>query len=237
VADAFADDSVWHAEPMYYTAHKEDSLVNRYCALIGMNDPFSYFIGNYNRWSYLSKRFTAYPYETVREDENAVVIDVHPGKVPTFGANGFFTRRAALEGVDWEPYYFDIDVFQQMAGAGRRRIAVLKTGTRHLFCDRIGTFRRKQARRIRDFHYHNRAGSRTYYENGPVSRWRYLWFLLSCVTIIPLLFQTIRGMASKPSSAWFFHTPACLITFWEYSWGTVRSLFKAEEYSRDGWSQ
>jgi len=236
-AKVFEDPAVHSAEPIGWTFDPGDTLVNRYCALLGMNDPVSLFLGNYNRYSHLSRSFTGMPVRVVREDGEAIIVDVDERRVPTFGANGFLVRRSALEGLDWTPYYFDIDVFQQAVRAGRGRIGVLKTETRHLYCDSVAAFRRKQARRIRDYFFHA-GGKRRTYEYSSVPARRYLWFVLATVTVLPLLAQSLRGWLHKRDGAWWFHPAACWITLWEYGMGTAASLFgRAKEYDRRGWRQ
>lgn len=232
----FDDESVFCAEPLAWTFDPRDTLVNRYCALIGMNDPVSLFLGNYNRLSHLTGRFTGFPVTIVRENDNAYIVEIDPARVPTFGANGFMIRRAALDGLNWEPYYFDIDVFQQAVVRGRRRVGVIKTETRHLFCDSVRQFRRKQARRIRDYFHHAQKSERTY-DYASVPKTKYLWFVLATVTVVPLLFQSLKGYLRKPDPAWWFHPAACWITLWEYGWGTVLSMFGAKEYDRSTWRQ
>ena len=232
----FDDETVQSAEPIAWTYDPSDTLVNRYCALLGMNDPVSLFLGNFNRYSHLTRTFTGMPVKIVRVTADAVVADFGAGQAPTFGANGFIIRRSALEGIDWEPYYFDIDVFQQAARAGRGRIAIIKTETRHLFCDNVQQFSRKQARRIRDYFHHAKGQRRTYDYTG-VPRRRYAWFVLATLTVIPLLVQAAKGNRNKPDSAWWFHPAACWITLWEYGLGTVRSLFGTAEYDRSEWKQ
>lgn len=201
-----------------------------------MNDPMSYFLGNYNRFSYLSRTFTRMKVHVVSVTSEAVIVDVDQRAVPTFGANGFMIRRSALEGLQWKPYYFDIDVFQQAVAAGHNRIGIVKTETRHLFCDSISMFRRKQARRIRDYFYHRKEKRRTYkYSSVPAVK--YLMFVFATVTVLPLLWQSVRGYMYKPDRAWWFHPLACWITLWEYSKGTLMSFFRTAEYDRSEWKQ
>jgi hypothetical protein len=145
-------------------------------------------------------------------------------------------RRDVLNELDWKPYYFDIDVFQQAVMKGHRRIAVLKTGILHLYSDSISTFRRKQARRIRDYFHHSRLKNRTY-RYSAVPKSRYLLFILFTVAIFPLLLQAIKGYTRKPDPAWFFHPLACWITLVEYSIGSAISLFHTSEYNRKNWEQ
>ncbi len=232
----FEDASIHHVEPLYWTVDPADTVVNRYCALLGMNDPVSLFLGNYNRWSHLTRRFTDMPVDIVREDDQAIVADIRPDAVPTFGANGFLTRRANLEGLDWRPYYFDIDVFQQAVAAGRNRVGLMKTGIIHRYCNSAADFRRKQARRIRDYLYHARGRRRTY-SYRRISPWRYAGFAAATVTTVPLLVQAARGYAHRPDPAWWFHVPACWITLWEYSRGVAVSAFGTREYDRRAWKQ
>ncbi len=235
-ARLFEDKTINSVEPLGWTFDPEDTLVNRYCALLGMNDPVSYFLGNYNRYSHLSQKFTGMNVQMVEDTPDALIVDVETEIVPTFGANGFMIRRSALEGLDWKPYYFDIDVFQQAVRKGRSRIGIVKTETRHLFCDSIATFRRKQARRIRDYFFHAKFNRRTY-EYVSVPKRKYIMFVLSTLTVLPLFWQSVRGYLHKPDSAWWFHPLACWITLWEYSLGTVASFVKTAEYDRKSWKQ
>ncbi|MCE5249560.1 glycosyltransferase [bacterium] len=228
--------SVAAAEPIEWTFDSGDTLVNRYCALIGVNDPICYFLGNYNRYSHLSRKFTGMRLETTTDTPDAIIADISPDAVPTFGANGFIVRRTALDGLDWKPYYFDIDVFQQMVRSGHNRIGVMKTGIRHLYCDRVATFGRKQARRIGDYLHHKKRKSRTYDYRAVPAR-RYIIFVLYTITVLPLMVQSVRGYLHKPDSAWWFHPIACWITLWEYGWGTVRSFLGVGEYDRTTWKQ
>ena len=235
-ARVFEDPSVDSAEPLGWTFDPGDSLVDRYCALLGMNDPVCYFLGNYNRYSHLTRSFTGFTVDTVAETPDALVVDVNPESVPTFGANGFMVRRSALERLDWKPYYFDIDIFQQLVQSGHNRIGVMKTGVHHLYCDSVATFRRKQARRIRDYLHHARRKNRSY-EYRAVPSWRYVYFVLATVTIVLLLWQSVRGYMHKRDRSWWFHPLACWITLWEYGWGTVLSFTGSSEYDRERWKQ
>ena len=235
-AEIFKDSSIDSAEPLGWTLDPADSLVNRYCALLGMNDPMSYFLGNYNRFSYLSGKFTGINLLSLADTPLALIADVDAGAAPSFGANGFMVRRSAIEGLSWKPYYFDIDVFHEMAAAGHNRIAVMKTEIHHLYCESIATFRRKQSRRIRDFFHHSKGNRRTY-EYGKIPGWKYCWFILATLTVLPLVWQALKGYRKKPDRAWWFHPLACWITLWEYGWGTLSSFAGTAEYDRGKWKQ
>lgn len=54
------------SEPWEYTWRKKDGFIARYCALIGMNDPFVHFLGNYDRLNLLTGKWT----EVRREEKD-----------------------------------------------------------------------------------------------------------------------------------------------------------------------
>lgn len=99
------------------------------------------------------------------------------------------------------------------------KFAKVKVGIVHLFCgSNIGKFARKQKRRVRDFLYHQKVGDRSY----PWQRQNKAGlakFMLSCVTVFPLFYQSLKGYLGKPDAAWFFHPLACGITLLVYGWG------------------
>jgi glycosyltransferase involved in cell wall biosynthesis len=232
----FRDPGIDCTEPIGWTLNPHDSLVDRYCALLGMNDPLCYFLGNYNRYSYLSQTFTRMNLLSQKDTPDALIVGVSPYAIPTFGANGFMIRRAILEKLSWKPYYFDIDVFGQAVRKGHNCIALLKTETHHLYCDTIATFHRKQARRIRDFLYHTRHNNRTHSYRS-VSKINYFAFIFATITIFPLMWQSMKGYHHKKDSAWWFHPLACWITLWAYMWGICLSLIKPKEFDRSSWKQ
>lgn len=231
----FENPEIVSSEVLYWTYRRDDSLIDRYCALTGINDPICLFLGNYDRYSYLSGKWTGLPLEeeTDRGDYLEVVIDKN--NVPTMGANGYLVRREKiLDKIDYHPYYFDIDVAYQLIQLGYNRIARPKTGIIHLYCDKISTFYRKQSRRINDYLYFRKKGMRHYKYN--MTSKGYVKYLLYTVLILPLLCQSVKGYLKKHDIAWFFHPLACWITLCVYSWGVTKGWFRTEIQDRSGWS-
>ena len=211
-----------------------DSTVDRYCSLLGMNDPIHLFLGNYDRLSALTGKWTGLPLAiTDRGDYYEVALTAEA--IPTMGANGCLIRRSIVLEAAYQPYYFDIDVVYQLVCLGHNRVAVVKKGIVHLFCPDLQTFARKQRRRIDDFLHHRRMGTRTYPHEKYF--WGYVKFIVSCLLVFPLLIQTLLGYARRPDAAWFIHPVACWLTLITYSWGSVRSLFLTAEFDRSNWSQ
>lgn len=234
----FQEDYIIASEPIEYAWRKEDSVINRYCALIGMNDPLCMFTGNYDRKCLITNKWTEVEREEIDKGDY-LSIKFNPKMIPTIGANGFFMRRKELIENFEGDYLFDIDVLWELMQKNPEvRVAKVKTGIVHLFCPDVKTFVRKQNRRIKDFLYFSEAKGRKY-PWSKVSKGKIVLFALCCVTILPLLIQSLIGFCRKPDiKAWTFHFVACWITLWIYGWGTIFGLFgKKEAADRSNWKQ
>ena len=233
----FQEEDIIASEPIEYTYRLKDSVINRYCALIGMNDPLCMFTGNYDRYCYITKKWT----EVERDEQDRgdyIAVRFRENMIPTIGANGFFIRKQQLLDNFEGEYLFDIDVLWELFKKNSEiRVAKVKTGIVHLFCPDIRTFYRKQNRRIKDFLYFSDKKGRKYPWNK-IEKQKIVWFTFCCVTVVPLLVQAFVGQARKADwRAWAFHPVACWVTLWVYGWGVVQGVFKREAASRDGWKQ
>ncbi len=234
----FAEREIVASEPIAYTWRPGDSVINRYCALLGMNDPLCLFTGNYDRLCAVTGRWTSVPREELDRGDY-LSVRFRADMIPTIGANGFFMRRAELLANFEGDYLFDIDVLWELFEKDPTlRVAKVKTGVVHLYCPDAKTFRRKQNRRVRDYLYFSGAQGRKYPWNR-VSRGRIALFCLACVTAVPLLAQAAVGQIRRPDpAAWAFHPVACWITLWVYGTGVLGGLFgRREAASREGWKQ
>lgn len=210
----FANLDIAGTEPLYYTYRKEDSLITRYCALMGMNDILCLFLGNYDRYNYLTERWTELKINAV-DQGNHLFVNLDKWNVPTIGANGFMVRAHALKEVDYRPYCVDVDVVYQLVEAGWSKYVKVKTGIVHLFADDKSSFVRKTCRRIGDYLYHEKRGSRRYPWRS-LNRLGILKFVLYTLLIIPLIKDSLKGYKKIPDSAWRFHPLACWITLMVY---------------------
>ncbi|MBZ9578185.1 glycosyltransferase family 2 protein [Patescibacteria group bacterium] len=231
----FENPEIISSEVLFWTYRKEDSIINRYCALTGINDPICMFLGNYDRYNYLTGRWTDLILDEEIDRGDYLEVLINKNSVPTMGANGYLIKKWALESVKYQPYYFDIDVAHDLIQNGYNRIARPKVGIIHLYCDNLKTFIKKQKRRINDYLYFKQKGIRSY--TYKLKSWGYIKFLVYTLIIFPLLIQSIKGYLKKPDIAWFFHPVACWITLWVYGWGTIKALFGRCSFNRDDWSQ
>ncbi len=233
----FADPQIVASEPLEYTARAGDPALTRYFALLGMNDPLCLFTGNYDRRCAVTGRWTglAVPHQDCGD---YLKLTLSEEALPTIGANGFVFRRALLDQVEWDPYFFDIDVMHQAVRAGFRHVAKVKTGIVHLFCARYAEFARKQRRRIRDFLYFAQEKRRTY----PWDRQRrtgVVLFALATASVLPLAVQAAIGYWRRPDRAWLCHAPVCWITLWTYGVATLRKALGLRQApaARETWQR
>jgi len=212
-----SDSGIIASEPLEYSWREGDPNLVRYFAMLGMNDPLCLFIGNYDRYSVFTGRWTDLPVRAI-DRGSFLEVELEPDSMlPTIGANGTIIRRSALENVKWEPYYMDTDIFAQLAKLGGARVAKVKCGIVHLYCDELKDFARKQDRRIRDFFFFSGRGMRFH-------AWRknnrlicgIIWFVASTLLLLPLLWQIRHALRVRRDRAIWLHVPVCWVTLWVY---------------------
>lgn len=232
------DESIVASEPITYSYRKTDHWLTRYFALIGMGDPVNLFIGNYDRYSYISNKWTGLKLD--QENRKGYIKIKLENRIPTIGANGFLIKKESFSNYKLRDYLFDVDLIETLTKNSSIFVSKVDVGIVHLFSGDINTFVRKQRRRIRDYLYHY------YYKNSkktnnslesPFIFWGIAKFIVSCLLLLPLMYQMLVGFNRKRDIAWFFHPFACLITLFAYTYETIRSLFIHEEYTRIGWKQ
>jgi glycosyltransferase involved in cell wall biosynthesis len=230
----FDDPEIVSTEALRWDYAPGYSLVDRYCALTGVNDPASLFVGNYGRYSYLTYRWTGFAVEQ-EERDGYLRVRVDRELLPTMGANGYLVRAEPFRQVIQGEYVFDIDAVGRLARHGFDVVARVDVPIGHLFSPTYGVFVRKTRRRARDYLYYSRRGERTY----PWTRYRrgLALFVLATVTTVPLLAQSAVGYVRKRDRAWWFHPVACWTTLAIYGWELVRARIKPGRLTRTDWRQ
>ena len=216
----FVDPEIIGAEPIRFTYRREDGYITRYCALIGMNDPLCLFLGNYDRYCTITGKWTGIKVKEEKKD-GYVRIELEPDRMPTIGANGTMLRRSIFSEYEIGDYLFDIDLIYDLSTKKRTLFAKVDVGIIHIYSRTASNFIKKQRRRIKDYSYYNKLGVRKY--PWKQSNVNVLYFTLCNITVVPLIYQGLRGFVKKPDGAWFFHVPACWFTFVTYLLGTLTS--------------
>ena len=228
----FKDSQIIGTEPISFTYRKKAGYIERYSALLGANDPFAYINGNYDRYSYLSNKWTNLKIETVDKKSYLKLKIVDCRFLPTIGANGTIFRKDFLNKFFKGEYLFDIDL---LAMAPKPLyFAKVKTGIIHTYCEAsLSKFIKKQQRRLTD--YYTYRDQRLYQWD---SQSHILGFTLYSLLIIPSLIDSFRGFIKKADPAWFFHPLACFLTWWIYFIVTLKyKLALLKPLNRNQWQQ
>lgn len=223
------------SEPLYFIYRKKDHYLTRYFALLGMGDPLNLFIGNYDKYSFLSNKWTEMKVES--SNNKGYILLLLKDQIPTIGANGFFIKKKALQAYPKGEYLFDIDVLRFLSRSKGINVAKVKVGIIHLFTGDILTFIRKQRRRISDYLYFKKSGIRAGEKNKNQIIWGVIKFIISTLLIFPLFIQVIIGYCRKKDKAWLFHPVACWLTLLFYGFEYIRSFIYIKPYERSRWKQ
>lgn len=233
----FDDEAITAAEPIAFTYRESDNYINRYCALLGMNDPLCLFTGNYDRLCCITNRWTGFPVEQ-QDCGTYLRVTLRGNAIPTIGANGFVIRRSVIESLCHSQYLFDVDVLQDaVRKQGSVVVAKVKTGIIHLFCNNYGAFVKKQKRRVIDYlRYRGRERAPDTWNSSRIGG--VTLFILSTLTIFPVLVQSVVGFTRRRDVCWLFHLSSCLTTLGVYGWYSLKGLAGlGTEMSREHWSQ
>ncbi len=234
MVEPFSDPEIIGCEPIRYTYRRKDGLITRYSALVGMNDPLCYFLGNYDRENLISGKWTALPVPT--EDKgNYLKFKVTPTNIPTIGANGFLIRKKFIDQIQIKNYLFDIDIVYELARKGYSYYAKVKVGIIHIYANNSLGFIKKQQRRIKDYLFYQQNGLRAYpWKTFP--RMKLIKFIIYSLTFFPTALQSLKGYSKKQDIAWFFHPLACFFTCIIYGSTKIKaSFFKVQIQSRNNW--
>lgn len=235
----FKNPEIILSEPIKYTYRRSDPYLTRYFALLGMNDPICLFIGNYDRYSYLTKRWTGLIVQSQSKKPGYLQVTLSKEPIPTIGANGTMIRRVQLKPIlNKTKYLFDIDILLRIIRQkGEVKIAKVNVGIIHTFVeDHAGKFFLKQLRRISDLSFHQDQKNRALNWEKTFVKGIFK-FIISCILVMPIIFQTLVGYFRRPDKAWFFHPIACYSTLLIYIYGWVKGKIAPAELNRKDWKQ
>lgn len=225
-------------EPIRFTYRKFGGFIEKYSALTGVNDPYAFVTGIYDRQNFINNQWTGLKIDQI-DKEKYLQIKLYPYQpIPTIGANGTIFKSSFLKQNLNSDYLFDIDIISHHLTTTKKPIyfAKVKQGIIHTFCESsIKKFIRKQNRRITDYFYYQNFRQ---YNWNQTNQTGVLKFVLYTLLIIPMIFDTFRGFFHKPDLAWFFHPLACLITLYLYTINSLKfKLGLLKELNRNQWQQ
>jgi len=232
----FEDKDIIGSEPISFTYRKKSGLIERYSALIGVNDPYAFVTGIYDRQNFINNKWTGLKLSTDNKTKYIKIKLEKNNAIPTIGANGTIFRKSIFNDFKLN-YLFDIDLLtQKLQKTSPLYFAKVKTSIIHTYCESsIKKFIRKQNRRIVDYYT---------YQNLRKFNWDntnnhgMIKFILYTILILPMLFDLTIGYIHKPDNAWFFHPLACFTTLYVYSTNFIKYKFgMIKPIDRKSWQQ
>lgn len=232
------DQELIGTEPLFFTYRPNAGFIERYSALTGVNDPYAFIAGVYDRQNYINFKWTGLKIDQI-DNKQYIKIKLKPNsEIPTIGANGTIFRTNFLKNNLNSDYLFDIDIIASYLAKTKKPIyfAKVKQGIIHTFCESsIKKFIRKQNRRITDYFYYQNLRQFNWDQTNKSSISKFIFYT---ILIFPMLFDTIKGFIHKPDMAWFFHPLACIITLYLYTINTIKNkLGLLKQLNRSKWQQ
>ena len=225
-------------EPIKFTYRPKGGFIERYSALTGVNDPYAFVSGVYDRQNFINYKWTGLKIDQIDKNQYLQIILKPNRPIPTIGANGTIFKADFLKDNLKSNYLFDIDILVDYLDKNKKPIyfAKVKQGIIHTFCESsIKKFIRKQNRRITDYFFYQNLRQ---FNWNQTNKSGILKFIFYTILIIPMLFDTFRGFFHKPDSAWFFHPLACFITLYLYVINTLKNkIGLLKQLNRQNWQQ
>jgi glycosyltransferase involved in cell wall biosynthesis len=232
----FDDPEIAATQALRWDYRRSDHYITRWAALTGVTDPLVLSVGNYDRYSSLTGRWTDYPHQA-QERDGWVRVAFEPRWVPAMGANGYIVRREAFECVPVGDYFFDVDFAWELVQRGFRTMGLVDVPIRHYYCDSLGQFMRKTRRRADDYLFFRRTGTGRSYPWTHRQKRGIVRFVASTLVVVPLVVDVARGQRRVRDPAWLFHLPACWITLGVYGLAMLRGHIRPRMLRRTDWRQ
>lgn len=184
-------------EPIGYKFLKKDSIINKYCALMGLNDPIEFYLQRFDKQNIIFNDYTTFPKINIINNPkyriDKLLKYTHP--FPTFGANGTIYKTSNLKKYlhfSKNKYLFDTDLTFKIYNKNNKFIVCkIKSHIIHYYCDDIKKFIKKQSRRISDYLFHkfkSRIGKR---ENIKIPVIKLITIFLKFIFIIPVFIDSV----------------------------------------------
>jgi len=218
------DKSLTGSQTLRYAYDKKESLINRYFALFGFNDPVVYYLKKADRIPYFENTWLFNKEYLDKGNYFEVTLEKD---IPTMGCNGVVFRRAHYlkTGIE-QSNFFHIDIIQDLVNLGFQKYAIVKNDILH---STGSTFIDSIMKRIRymNIHYYQKSGKRRYFVYDPHSKndkKNLILFVIYTLTIVQPVYLSIRGFIIIHDIAWFLHFPMCVGFLFAYSAASLNKL-------------
>lgn len=223
IAPLEEDKTIIASEPWRYAYVKNDTLLNRYFALFGVNDPLAYYLKKRDRTTYFEQSLAFAPTPELRAGYWCV--DFTKDSLPTVGANGFIVRTKIIQRVTQEPTRFShIDSCVDLLNLGYTRYAFVKTDIWHKTGESMSGYFDRRSRYAKTLYFEKQHMRRYHLFDPSRDRRALLRYILYSLTMIEPLLQAARGAWYVRDVAWFLHPYICMRLTLQYAYITTRHM-------------
>ena len=214
------------AEPYKFSYSKRDGIIDRYCALMGVNDPINLYLKNFDKYSVLYRDWNQAGIKLKKENKDHFFFSLNKNNriVPTIGANGSIFRSNILKNfIKNKKYFFDVDfIIHELKRLNEIDFIKIKCGIRHLYCNSSYTkFYSKQKRRIQDFFYHQEKERLNLKKN----LLNFVEFIFDTLIVFRQLYKSIKLYFLYKDKCLLIHWLLCFLTLYIYSLTTIKMIF------------
>lgn len=220
------DNSIVGTQTLRYSYLKNESILDRYCALFGISDPVVFYLNKADRISWAQDVHKLQG--TMLEEHNTYYkMKFNYKKLPTLGANGFLIRKSILDKIDFDPnYFFHIDITYDLARLGYDTYGIVKNDVIHMQGDSVLTHLKKRLKYMVIFHqqYYQNRRYLTYDKSKTEDNLNLIKYIIYSITFIKPLYDGSKGFVKIRDVAWFLHPLMCLSFLLIYTYGTLLNL-------------
>lgn len=226
VKPLLVDESIVGTETSRYGIKPGFSLINRYFALVGVNDVLALYLKKNDKLPWTEKTWARG--NVLKSLKSYTVVNFSPRNLPTMGGNGFFTRTETLKKTQSDTKnFFHVDVVIDLVHMGYKKFAMVNNEIYH---DTAATLLKLAKRRMVYFNeYSPETSNRRYLMvdmDSVTDIKNLILFILATVTLLQPLLFSVKGYLKKPDSAWFLHIVVCWVFLIAYSLSFLKIKLK-----------
>lgn len=221
-----AHNDVVGVSTLYLHYDRKFSLIDRYVSLFGSLDTVAYYIGNVDRLSRVSQKYTLYGSATKYKDYYITIFS--PPRIPTLGSNGFLIgRKLLIQHAFVGPKYFShTDVNVDLIKKGYNKYAFIKDDIIHLTGSRGFLDFLKRRKKFMEVNMLGRLKVKRYSVVQSHNIVDLLKYILYTVTFIKPFYDSLRGYMKIRDRAWFLHPVLCYLLLIIYGYTLIRFFIK-----------
>ena len=202
------DPEIGGVQSAYFSYKKSDPIANRYCSLMGTNDPLVYYLQRTDRMAYFETNWSK-PCQEFRSNKNHMKLRFFESQIPTLGSQGFLTRQRLVSEFKFKDRFLHMDFCLHIGKSLSPYFAMTLNSVDHDHCTSLRQFVKKCRRNGKI--YLSDGNTRSY--SYGLSPSRQIKLAAIALTLVIPIKDSLRGYRNIKDVAWFLHP---LFTIWVF---------------------